>query len=82
MVEGDIFLGYYLIMRGGWKAAWLKSVAGLSINLSAGWFAAVFIVPNFSPLRTLNDFAVLFYDLLFGSIFLLVTVLLEKRGQQ
>ena len=57
---------------------WFKALSGLAINLSAGWFTAIVIMPNFSPLITLGDFAVLTYDILFGILFLLFTVKLEE----
>lgn len=62
-----------------WRSAWGKALSGLTINLSAGWFGAVLILPNFSPVQSLADFGVLTYNLVFGSIFLVLTVLLEKN---
>ena len=58
---------------------WLKAFAGLTINLSAGWYGAVLILPNFSPIKTTADFLTLIYDLLFGTIFLVLSVWCEKN---
>lgn len=57
---------------------WFKALAALSINLSAGWFAAVLIVPNFSSLQNLADFGILTYDLFLGILFLRFTVKIEE----
>lgn len=63
-----------------WKIAWLKTLSALTVNLSAGWFAAVIIVPNLSIINGLGNIAVLIYDLVFGSMFLLLGVWLEKKS--
>ena len=34
---------------------WLDVIADLFINLSAGWFAVVFIEPQVYPIRTIQD---------------------------
>ncbi|MEK7141468.1 MAG: hypothetical protein AAB800_02890 [Patescibacteria group bacterium] len=62
-----------------WKSAWLGALSGLSINLASGWFGAIVILPNFSPVKTLEDFWVLLYDAVFGSIFLVITVLIARN---
>ncbi len=64
-----------------WKIAWLKTLSALTVNLSAGWFAAVVIVPNFASVDNLDNLIVLFYDLMFGTIFLLSGVWFEKVSQ-
>lgn len=56
---------------------WLKAISGLSINLSAAWFTAVFIAPNFWPLARAKDFLVLTADLILAIMSLLLTVKLE-----
>lgn len=61
------------------KRAWLRSLAGLSINISAGWLGLVFIGPNFSLPSSIYEFFTLIISLVFGIIFLLITVLLERR---
>lgn len=63
-----------------WKIAWLKTLSALTVNLSAGWFAAVIIIPNLSIINGLDNLAVLIYDLVFGSIFLLLGAWLEKKS--
>lgn len=62
-----------------WKLAWLNALSGLSINLASGWYGAIIILPNFSPVKTLADFWVLLYNAIFGSIFLVLTVFIEKH---
>lgn len=62
-----------------WKSAWLSALSGLTINLASGWFGAIVILPNFSPITTTADFWVLFYNVIFGTIFLIFTVLIEKH---
>lgn len=61
-----------------WKSAWLSAFSGLTINLASGWLGAIIILPTFSPVKTLGDFWVLLYNLIFGSKFLVLTVLIEK----
>ena len=61
-----------------WKLAWLRTLSALAVNLSSGWFAAVIIVPNFASINSLDNLIVLFYDLMFGTIFLLSGVWFEK----
>lgn len=62
-----------------WKSAWLSAFSGLSINLASGWFGAIVILPNFSPVKTWGDFGVLLYNIVFGSMFLITTVLIERH---
>jgi hypothetical protein len=49
-----------LLMEKMITVPWLKALSGLFINLSAGWFAAVVIVPNFSPLNILTTLVLIF----------------------
>jgi len=37
------------------KTAWLKAFSGLSVNLSAAWFGAVLVFPNFSSINNYAD---------------------------
>ena len=62
-----------------WKSSWLRALSGLSINLASGWYGATVVLPNFSPIKTWADFGVLLYDIIFGTIFLVITVLIEKN---
>jgi hypothetical protein len=64
-----------------WKIAWLKTLSALTVNLSAGWFAVLVIVPNFAHVGNWDNLIVLFYDLMFGTIFLVSSVWLEKISQ-
>jgi len=56
----------------------LKALSGLFINLSAAGFGAAFIVPNFSSLKTGADLLVLTFDILTGTIFLILTAKIER----
>ncbi len=62
-----------------WRIAFIRSLAGLTINLSSGWFGAIVIAPNFSPIKNLSDFLILIYDFIFGTIFLVLSVIIEKN---
>jgi len=61
------------------QTSWLKALSGLSINLSAAWYGAVLIAPNFAPINSLFRASVLFYDIVFGTIFLYLAVMLERK---
>ena len=61
-----------------WKSAWRSALSGLTINLSSGWYGAIIILPNFSPVKTWADLGILLYNVIFGSIFLVLTVLVER----
>lgn len=66
-------------LLGQYKNSIYKALAGLCINLSAGWFGAVIIIPNFKPLTTLFSYLVLISDLLYGILFLVLTVIFERK---
>lgn len=57
--------------------SWLKSISGLCINLSATWFAVIFITPKL----LYKDYFELIYLLIkacsFGIFFLLLSVKIE-----
>ena len=38
---------------------WLEIFSELFVNLAAGWFAAIFAVPNFYGIRSVFDFSIL-----------------------
>lgn len=57
---------------------WIKALAGLCINLSAGWFGLAIITPNFSELSETEALLVLTRDVFFGILFLYLTVKLEE----
>lgn len=60
------------------KKAVLKALAGLSINLSAGWLGAFIITPNFSPVTNTEQILILTYDIVFGILFLWIAIKLER----
>ena len=68
-------------MRKKTKKAWIKALAGLTINISAAWFAVTFITPNFVGLSDSKNIVLLFADLFFGIIFLTLTAVLERINQ-
>ena len=61
------------------KKAMLKALSGLSINLSAAWYAVVFIVPNFSRLSSVANLLVLTIDLIFGTFCLWLSFKIERQ---
>ena len=62
--------------------AWIRSLSGLSINISAIWFTASVIGPNLSLPRNPREFVVLTFQIVFGIVFLLITVLLDKGKEK
>lgn len=58
---------------------WLKALSALSINISAAWFGVVIIAPNFWPLVGFKPLLLLTADIFAGTVFLIVTVRLERR---
>lgn len=60
------------------KLAWLKALSGLSVNLSAAWFTLAIVTPNFSSLANIEALLVLTRDLVFGIVFLVLTVIFER----
>lgn len=60
------------------KSLWLDGIADLFINLSAGWFGAVFIVPVFSDSGLIFSLPVLTGDLVMGILFLVSAIELRK----
>lgn len=57
---------------------WFGVLADLLINLSAGWFGAAFIVPNFSGLWWPYNLVVLTGDILVGIVSLVAAFKLRK----
>jgi len=47
------------------KMAIMKTLSNLSVNLSAGWFGAAFITPNFSQIIGIKEFFLLLLDIVF-----------------
>ena len=60
---------------------WLNGVSDLFINLSAGWFGAVFIVPVFSDSSLIFSLPVLTGDFIMGILFLVSAIELRKIGK-
>jgi len=58
--------------------AWIRALAGLFINLSAGWFSVVLIGPQISVPTTLSEFWFLTVNIIFGILSLLIAVKLEE----
>ncbi len=57
----------------------LKSVAGLYVNLSAGWFGLAFITPNFVDINTSETLLRLTKDIGFGILFLMLSAMVEEQ---
>ncbi len=64
------------------KKAWLRTLSGLTINLSAGWFGLVLITPNFTDLSKIDGFIVLLGYLFLGIIFLFLTAFIERLNYE
>ena len=62
--------------------AWSSVVSDLFVNLSAGWFGAVLIVPNFFGLNPPFNSLVLTGDILAGIFSLLIAFKLKKRSKK
>lgn len=60
------------------KKAFLKALSSVTGNLSAAWFALVFITPNLSYIFTIKTIVVLTYDVVFGIVFLVLTTIIER----
>ena len=52
-------------------------ISDLLVNLSAGWFGVIFIVPNFSGLNNITEFAILTFDLIMAILCLLISYLFK-----
>ncbi|MBI5356603.1 hypothetical protein HZB78_03245 [Candidatus Collierbacteria bacterium] len=63
-------------------ADWLEGIADLLINLTAGWFGAIFIVPNFSGLPYPLNILVLTQDLIVGIVTLIAAVKLKRLSRR
>lgn len=59
-------------------AEWLEATADLFINLSAGWFGAILIVPNLSRGEFPDNLKILTVDIVLGIVSLLFAVRLKK----
>lgn len=61
---------------------WFEILSDLFINLSAGWFGAVIIVPNFAGLNRSLNFLVLTVDVIFGMFFLVLAFRFKKLSKR
>ena len=59
-----------------WPAVF-SAISDLLINMSAGWFGAVFIVPNFTRKQGKEKLLVLINDLALGIISLVIAILVR-----
>ena len=64
------------------NSAVISSIADLFINLSAGWFGAVFIVPVFSDASLIFSLPVLTGDLVMGIVFLVSAIELRRIARK
>ncbi|TSC87814.1 MAG: hypothetical protein G01um101416_339 [Microgenomates group bacterium Gr01-1014_16] len=58
---------------------WLRVLANLFGNMAAAWFAAALLVPTISGFVSPIYPGVLFYDLMFGTVYLLIAVQVERE---
>lgn len=63
-------------------AEWLKAIADLLINLSAGWFGAILIAPNFSSLKYPFDLIILTGNLVIGIVSIVIAVRLKRLAKR
>lgn len=59
-------------------AEWLKAIADLLINLSAGWFGAILVVPNFGGAEYPDNLKILTVDAVLAIVSLVFAVKLKK----
>ncbi len=57
---------------------WLKSFAGLFINISAAWFMAAALTTNLTNLTKLESYLILFNYFISGILYLLLSVKIEE----
>jgi hypothetical protein len=60
---------------------WFLLFSELFVNLAAGWFGAVLIVPNFSGIETPFNLAILTGDVLAGIFSLLIAFKFRKLSR-
>jgi len=58
---------------------WLKALSGLSINISAAWFAIPFVGSSIAFPGDLLSWRTLIFSILLGILFLLITVWFERK---
>ncbi len=57
---------------------WLKSLAGLCLNLSATWFSLLFLTSRIPVMHLFDLISDLIRNLIFGIVFLKLSVDIEK----
>lgn len=57
---------------------WLRSLSGICQNMSVALFGLAFITPNFTTLNNPENILVLTLDILFGMLFLVISVQMEQ----
>lgn len=62
-----------------YQHSFIKALAGLSLNISAAWFALAFITPNFVDLHALEAVIVLTKDIVLGIVFLVLNIIFEQH---
>jgi len=60
-------------------SARLDVLSQLFINLAAGWFGVVLIIPGVTKLDSFNDFFWLTKNLIFGILSLLIAMILSEK---
>ena len=63
-------------------ADWLEAIADLLINLAAGWFGTVLIVPNFSGVEYPDNLKILTTDIVLGIVSLIIAVKLKRTAKR
>lgn len=62
-----------------YSRAIMRALSGLSVNISAIFFAAAFIGPNLSFPRTPDQVFSLTMNIVFGILFLVISIILEGK---
>lgn len=57
-------------------------MSDLCINLSAGWFGAMFIVPTLSEKPLQTNIPLLIFDLVLGIVFLVISYKLRRLARK
>ncbi|MBM4401930.1 MAG: hypothetical protein FJ044_01675 [Candidatus Cloacimonetes bacterium] len=63
-------------------ADWFAIFSDLLINLAAGWFGAVIIIPNFAGLNRPLNFLILTVDVIFGMFSLVLAFRFKKLSKR
>ena len=60
---------------------WFQILSELFVNFASGWFAVVFIEPQITPVRNVQDFGALIVRFGFGILSLLAAKYLRERSR-